>query len=107
MLRSVTALVITLFISGCATPGSAELARLEESVAQAQYTADQALRYATSAEVKANEALELVQSLQTEAAKNSGARSTADKALKTAQEAKLEAQKATQRAERMFKSQSR
>lgn len=102
MLRSAL-IITTLFTSGCATVSVDRITQLEEAVAQAQYTADQALRHASSAEIRADQALELVQSLQAEATKNGGAKSTADKALKMAQEAKQEAQNATARAERMFK----
>lgn len=90
-----------LFGSGCANMGRSN--DLEAAIARAQATADDALRQAKAANMKADEALQLIQGSADGSAAIMSTRQLAEKALEMAEAAKGEALKTNQRAERMFR----
>lgn len=90
---------LTLLCSGCTTMTNASLAA---AVERAQATADEALRQAKAANMKADEALQLIRGTADDPASTTSTRGIAERAIKIAEEAKKEAANANKRAERMM-----
>ncbi len=88
---------ISLLGGGCASNE-----KLEAAIAHAQTTADDALRQAKAANMKADEALRLIRGTADDPATIMSTRQIAEKALKEAGAAKEAVVKANKRAERMF-----
>jgi len=88
-------------LSGCAAMNNHD--ELEKAIARAQATADDALRQARAANMKAEEALALIRGEADDPSATVSTRGIAEQALKEAKEAKAEAAKVEKKAERMFR----